>query len=176
MIISVAFRHMPHSNSLKEYLEKRVTKFTRLLKEPIEVKATISREKYRYDLNLKIKSQWFNFNVKETGDDWHTVIDNACSSIENMARRERERLKDRKKSTKISYIAPLILNENKSENEIKIKHRVLKLKPTNQNDAIEELKNEGNNLVVFWDAETHGIRVAHRKSQNVIEVIIPEMA
>ncbi len=178
MKINIVFRHMPHSNDVKEYLEKRIAKVAKLLKEPIEVRATINHEKYRYELTLRVTSQWFNFNVSQSGDDWRTVIDNASASIENVARKERERLKERKKTQKLSLNSMQILNSNKSGNKVHttVKEKIVTLKPISREEAIEELKNNRNNFIVYLDNNSNDLRVMYKKSENVIEIIIPELA
>jgi len=178
MIINIAFRHMPHSDEIKEYLEKRISKISRLLKEPIEVRATFKHEKFRYDLTLRIKSQWFNFNVIESGTDWKTVIDNASASIDNIARKERERLKERKKVKKLFLPPPIdeTVLKSEPENKERIKEKVIRLKPISLQEAIEELKSNNNNFIVYLDDTSNSVRVMHKKSQNVIEILIPELA
>ncbi len=178
MLINIVFRHMPHSNDVKEYLEKRISKLTKLLKEPIDVRATITHEKYRYELTLRVTSQWFNFNVSQSGDDWRTVIDNASASIENVARKERERLKERKKRQKLSMNSISILDSNKSDNRVHptIKEKIVTLKPISREDAIQELQNNRNNFIVYLDSDSNDLRVMYKKSKNVIEIIIPELA
>lgn len=178
MLLSVAFRHMAHSEDVKEYLEKRLKKVSKLLKEPIEVRATFNHEKFRYDLTLRIKSQWFNFNVTESGTDWRSVIDSASSSIENIARKERERVKERKKKQKLlPQSLELISEKTSSEMERPlIKEKLLKLKPVTIEEALEELKNNNRTFLVYLDDSTNSVRVMHRKSKNVIEIIVPELA
>lgn len=178
MIINIVFRHMAHSDDLKKYLEKRLSKVAKLLKEPIEVRATINREKYRYELSLRITSQWFNFKVSQSGDDWRAVIDTATSSIENLARKERERLKERKKGQKLLLNDTSIFDTNKSNNitSTTIKEKIVRLKPSTKEEAMEELKNNSNNIIVYLDNVSNEVRIMHKKSQNVIEIIIPELA
>lgn len=178
MRINIVFRHMPHSNDVKEYLERRVSKVAKLLKEPIEVRATINHEKYRYELTLRVSSQWFNFNVSQSGNDWRAVIDNASSSIENIARKKRERLKERKKTQKLFLNNPSVFHTNESSNRISttVKEKIVKLKPITREEAIEELKNNSNNFLVYLDNASSEVRVLYKKSKNVIEMIIPELA
>lgn len=178
MIINIVFRHMTHSDDLKEYLEKRVSKFAKLLKEPIEVRATINHEKYRYELSLRVTSQWFNFKASQSGNDWRAVIDNASSSIENIARKERERLKERKKTKKLFLNTTPIFHTNESSDRISttVKEKIVTLKPISREEAMEELKNNRSNFIVYLDNVSNEVRVMYKKSQNVTEIIIPELA
>lgn len=176
MVINIVFRHMTHSKDIKEYLEKRISKVSKLLKEPIEVRATINREKYRYELSLRVSSQWFNFKVSESGDDWRTVIDNATSSIENMSRKERERLKERKKAKKLFLDTISISPANRSVNSPTVREKIVKLKPISREEAMEELKSNSRNFVVYLDNVSNELRIMYKKSQNVTEIIIPELA
>jgi ribosome-associated translation inhibitor RaiA len=169
---------MPHSNDVKEYLEKRISKVAKLLKEPIKVHATINHEKYRYELSLKVSSQWFNFNVSQSGDDWRSVIDNASSSVENVARKERERLKERKKTQKLFVNTQPDFSASGSGNTFftKVKEKIVTLKPISKEEALEELKNNSSNFIVYLDNVSNEVRVIYKKSQNVAEIIIPELA
>jgi len=127
---------------------------------------------------LRITSQWFNFNVSQSGDDWRTVIDNASSSIENVARKERERLKERKKTQKLFLNAPPVFHTNKSSDRMSttVREKIVTLKPISKEEALEELKNNRSNFIVYLDNVTNEVRVMHKKSQNVAEIIIPELA
>ncbi|HEY4715942.1 MAG TPA: HPF/RaiA family ribosome-associated protein [bacterium] len=176
MEITVAFRHMSHRNDMREYLILRLKKVEKLLKDPIQIRAIIAHEKYRFELSLNIKSHKFNFNVTESGEDWHSVIDSISSVAENVARKERDRLKKRRVVPKKALFGTEVTNDDNSKNKIKLKEKIVKLKPMALSEAMEHFSHNNEKFFIFIDVTKNNVKIIHKKRENSFEVLAPELA
>lgn len=96
MQISVTFRHMHPSDSLKTYAETKFEKFKRFLHEPVEVHVVLQVQKIRQLAEVTVKAKHIRFHGMEESQDMYASIDLVAGKIERHLKKHKEKVKDHK--------------------------------------------------------------------------------
>lgn len=96
MRLDITFRNMKTSDTLRERADKKFRKVATHLREPIEGKLVLSRDKTGHTVELTVSGAGeAPIAVREENEDAYTSIDRAFTVMERRARRHRERSLDR---------------------------------------------------------------------------------
>jgi len=96
MEITVTFRHIDASDSLKTYAEEKVSKMDKYFDFPVEAHIVLAVEKFRRsaDVTLNVNGTMIK-GVVET-EDMYSAIDQVMDKIEKQVKRYREKMRDRR--------------------------------------------------------------------------------
>jgi putative sigma-54 modulation protein len=86
MNITITFRHMEATDSMKAYAEDKVGKLQRFLRQPMTAKVTLSVEKHDQLAEVRISSGSEHHEAKETNTDIYTCIDKVIDKLEQQIR------------------------------------------------------------------------------------------
>ena len=124
MQISVTFRHVDPSNSLKDYVTEKMEKLSRYFDKPIEAKAVLSVEKHLHLTDINVSADGVFIRATESSTDMYSAIDKALSKLERQVKRNKEKQKRHK---------PMSSGEQILESQMKQKDR------PNYNENADEL-------------------------------------
>lgn len=97
MQVAITFRHLDSSDAVKDHVEEKMAKLTRLLsKEPINVHVILSQEKFRYIAEVTVHAMNLSLACVEEASDLYAAIDQVSHKLEHQLRRHKEKLTDRK--------------------------------------------------------------------------------
>jgi putative sigma-54 modulation protein len=97
MQLNVAFRHMDPSIPLKEYVEKKTSRFAKLSGKILEVQVTYEQEKLDTIVELLTTLHGYTIKANERGNDPYAATDLALDKFERQIVKVRNRLRDRNK-------------------------------------------------------------------------------
>ena len=100
MNVTVTFRHMPTSETLRAHAEQRAAKFMKYLRDPIDIHLVLSIEKIRQIAELNVQAKNFSSHALEESQDMYSSIDKVMGKMEEQLRRHKERIKDHKSPLK----------------------------------------------------------------------------
>ena len=97
MQLNVAFRHMDPSSPLKEYVEKKTSRFAKLSGKILEVQVTYEQEKLDTVVEMLTTLHGHTIKANERGNDPYAATDLALDKFERQIVKVRNRVRDRNK-------------------------------------------------------------------------------
>lgn len=171
MQISVTFRNIHPSESIKSYAEKKIGRLQRFLRsDNIEAKLVVSVEKFRHLVELNIWADGDNIYGKEEAEDVYAAIDMVVDKVERQISKLKEKKKGGNKGTQIpqpnetSLPSPQIIRSNK-----------FYPKPMDVEEAINQMEISGEHIMVFVNAGTNKICVLHKNEEGYYDLIEPNV-
>ncbi len=164
-------RNVEVSNAMKEYIEKKLSKLERIVKDDnSEVEVRISKSHERYTVEVTLKMRAIIVRAEETTKDFYASVDNAVNNLERRLKRYKDRFRTlkREKSENIQNQEP---EEKSGESIVKIKK--FELRPMNLDEAIMQIEMLDHEFFVFRNTDGDQINVLYRRKDGNYGLIVP---
>jgi len=175
MQLSVTFRHVEPSDTLKAYAEEKLEKIQRLLDAPLTAAVVLSVEKFRHVADVTLNADGFTVHSNEVTGDLYSAIDLSTDKIERQIKRRREKIRNRKGRPHAYRIDVVQLAppageldpEAASQNEPRIlETNRLVAAPMDVDEAARRLAESEEVFFVFTNARTDTINVIYRRGDG----------
>ncbi len=182
MQLTVTTRHIDQNKSedLKNYILKKIKKlerYTRLRRNPWEVKVILTVEKFRNTAEILVNS---GGSLKSTSsveaEDMYVAIDRAIdSTIKQLKRQTEKKIKTKRgigaRSTPQAGPQALTLRSKEDDENISVERAPSK--PMSVEEAVLQLKVSDMDFLMFRNSETGEVNVVYKKKGNSIGLIAP---
>ncbi len=175
MNIEFTFKNFEPSEHLKKYARRRFEKIGRFIgKSPaLHMQVMLSVDKYNHKAEIQLTGEGLNINATEQSKDMYATIDMISDKISSQVRRSSDKLHSRHKSRDVNvdiYSYDLLEEDglqvvNGTENFSK--------KPLHMDEAIMQLQQTENEVLVFINADLERVNVLYRKSNGDFGIIDP---
>ena len=162
---------MTISKTYKDALTKKLSKLEPLLPEIIETKAVLSREKHRRTAALTLIATRHTFRSEETAADLAAAVDQAVDALARQVRELKDRVKNRKGRGARRVPAAVATARLPAAAGVVV-HRS-PLKPMSLDEAVAELRREGEDFLVFANASTDAVNVLYQRKGGGLGLIEP---
>jgi len=165
-------RNVDISESMKEYLKKKVEKLERLIDDDsadLEMKFEKEHERTTVEATLRLRS--IIVRSKETTKDFYVAIDSCVDTLEKRFKRFKDRYMTLKRE-KVQPVQPEIKDTEETDKVVKIKKFILS--PIDVNEAILQMELLGHEFFVFRNAEDGQINVLYKREDGNYGLIIPQ--
>jgi putative sigma-54 modulation protein len=177
MEITVTFRHIDASDSLKAYAEEKVSKMDKYFDFPVEAHIVLAVEKFRRsaDVTLNVNGTMIK-GVVET-EDMYSAIDQVMDKIEKQVKRYREKMRDRrtdvrKNETALGKGEPEEITEAGPE-ELRIDVEKIVAKPMDPEEAAMQFNLSQQEFLVFRNSRSREINVIYKRKDGNLGLIEP---
>ena len=171
-------RNIDLSDSLKEYIEKKLSRIGKYFTEEVDVYVTLSVQKSIQKIEVTIPVKGSVIRCEKTGNDLYAAIDELQDVLERQIRRNRKKTIERyqdKKSISDFFDTSFEVPEDGEEESIKIvKSKRFAIKPMTPEDACFEMDMIGHSFYVFYNAETDLVSVVYKRKDGNYGLIEPE--
>jgi putative sigma-54 modulation protein len=179
MQVSVTFRKIEPSDTLREYAEDKLYRIKKYVEDPIEAHVVLSVEKFRHIAEVSIDANGLRINGEEETEDMYSAIDMVVAKIESQIRRYRQKLKKRKSDggAKSLVMKMNVLTREGVEEEQEpqiIKTKQIHAKPMDLDEAIMQMDLANSAFLVFTNSQTQSINVMYRRKDGNYGLIEPE--
>ena len=188
MKLDITGRHITVSDGIREHTEDRLEKIGKLFDDEIEAHVVLFVEKHRHVAEIQIKARAGIFSGQESTADLYISINEAIEKIEKQIRRFKDKRTDRRRreGTTAAEAIEVFRTEKQtdtastdpdptSEDTGRIVHSDrFRKKPLTPEDAVMELVNSGQDVLVYRDVETDRLNVVHRLPDGNFGVVDPE--
>jgi putative sigma-54 modulation protein len=185
MNIEFVGRNFQIDDRVRQFTEEKLGKVTKFLAEPVEIRVTLTEEKYRHivDLHVSHKLAVLQSTEETAGNgEMYDAINAAVDKLEKQARRSRKKLTDRKRrgarNGELVPAWPMNVLERGSiggGNEPRIiKSSNLEIKPMSLEEAALQLDSSKNDFLVFRDAANDQVSVLYKRKDANYGLIVPE--
>jgi putative sigma-54 modulation protein len=186
MNLDITGRHIAVSDGIREHTEDRLVKIDKMFDEEIEAHVVLFVEKHRHVAEIQIKTRAGVFSGQESTGDLYISINEATEKIEKQIRKWKDKRNDRRRreGTSAAEAVEALHPEPgapAAERAIpeSMKGRIVRSeqyrkKPLSPEDAVLELMNTGQDILVYRDSETDRLNVVHRLPDGNFGVVDPE--
>ncbi|MBN1879597.1 ribosome-associated translation inhibitor RaiA [bacterium] len=187
MQVTFTARHMEVSDSLRQHTLEKMDKLQKYMDLIVDADVTMSVEKYRHKIEVKIKGQSGHVTGTEVSNDMYQSIDRVFDKLEKQLRRRKDRrinLHRSKSRDEFQDINPAIARDIEPEgvdastivweeviDEI-VESEILDTKPMSAEEALLQFKLLESDFYVFKDAHSdNAINVIYRRHDGKIGLI-----
>ena len=176
MDITVTFRHMEPTESLRTYAEEKVSKIKKYLDFPVEAHIVLTVEKFRHvaDVTLSLNGTMVK-GVEET-EDMYSAIDQVMDKIEIQVKRLRSKFRNRRAENKKGEESLEGEAEGPAEpllEEPSIEVEKLDAKPMDPEEAAMQLSMMQRDFLVFRNSQSRQINVLYKRRDGNLGLIEP---
>ncbi|NLF79802.1 MAG: ribosome-associated translation inhibitor RaiA [Clostridia bacterium] len=172
MIITYKARNMEISDAMKEYCEKRLARFDKLIGVERAV-VTMSIERDRQRLEVTIPYNGVVIRGEEEGYDIYTCIDNVSEKLESQIHKYRQRLIQRGRNPRAGE-EPGIAAEQWLEDEAPVRIKTFTTKPMGVEEAIMQMNLLGHSFFVFFNSDGNVVNALYRRRDGQYGLLTPE--
>ncbi|MBN1141737.1 MAG: ribosome-associated translation inhibitor RaiA [Deltaproteobacteria bacterium] len=180
MQISVTFRHMEASDSIRAYLEEKLARIKKYLDEPIDAQAVVGvAKKIRHRVEVTLQAKGIMIKGSEETNDMYAAVDAVVDKIERQVKRYKEKIKRHKPmSGRERQVQKTILAaesfEEGQEGPIIIRQASFPIKPMSVDEAVMQMDLLHKDFLVFSDDRSEEINVVYRRSDGNYGLIVPQ--
>ena len=172
MLVNFKARNLEISEALKEYTEKRLSKFDKLIGEA-EATVTMRCIKDRQRVEVTIPYNGILIRGEEEGYDMYACLDAVSDKLESQIHKYRTRLIKRGRGVKVEAenIEPEI-HWQEDDEPVRVKH--FPTKPMTVEEAIMQMNLLGHSFFVFFNTDTNLVNVIYRRQDRDYGLLVPE--
>ena len=177
MDITVTFRHMDPTESLKTYAEEKVSKINKILDSPSEAHIVLGVEKFRHMADVTFSVNGTRIKAVEETGDMYSAIDQVMDKIEKQVKRHRSKIRKRTPGT-IKGQETLVSEETEEETRLNaeepsIEVEKLVAKPMDPEEAAMQLEISQQEFLVFRNSRSKEINVLYKRRDGNLGLIEP---
>ena len=171
MNIIVTGRHLEITPALKDYAEKKISRFDRYLSNISEAVVTLSVEKYRHKVEVLLKVNGVLIQAEGITGDVYSSIDEVAEKLERQIKKYKEKLVSHRKTEGKPGVAET--EEAPAELGRIIKNKRFELKPMSPDEASMQMELLDKDFYVFTNDNSGDINVIYRRRDGNFGLIEP---
>ncbi len=165
------------NDSLQNWLDKKVVKLDKYLRENTEVQVKLSQQKQTQNVaEITIHLSGTILRVEEIGQDMYGCIDRAVEKTIRQIRKHRTKLDKRLREGAFEQLVdePVLESEEEARTLVRTKH--FTMKPMSVEDAIAQMELLEHSFFLFLDDETQGACVVYKRTDGNYGLLQPDNA
>ena len=174
MDITVTFRHVESTESLKEYAEEKLSKIDKYFDYPIEAHIVLTAEKFRRTADVTLNVNGAVINAEEETEDMYSAIDQVMDKIEVQVKRYRDKTRSRR--TKAENQRGGTQSDESADSvadEPSIEVEKLVAKPMDPEEAAMQFTMSQQDFLVFRNPRSGEINVIYKRKDGNLGLIEP---
>ena len=176
MDISVTFRHMKPTESIRIYAEEKLSKINKYLDAPIEAHVVLSVEKFRHIADVTLSVNGILIKGFEETDDMYSAIDQVMDKLETQVKKSRSKIRNRR--TEGRKGETFEIEESSEEGSLgsdtpSIEVERLAAKPMDPEEAAMQLSASQQDFLVFRNSRSEEINVIYKRKDGNLGLVLP---
>lgn len=159
------------TDSMKEYIEEKLSKLYKYLEDSEKVRANIivKVNNIGQTVEITIPLKKFILRSEETQSDFYAAVDKTIDKLERQIRKQKTRMmsKQVKPSFELNFtvIEAEFKDDEEEENKV-IKRKSIEVKPMSEEEAILQMELLGHQFYMYKDAETNKPAVVYKRKDG----------
>lgn len=174
MQISVTFRQLEPTESLKNYVTERLNKFKRYLDGPVEAHVVLGLEKFRHLADVTIDNNGRIIKGREENADMYAAIDLVMDKIDMQLKKLREKRRE-VKGDRSRAAVPMGAAEESPELP-PIRRQRVEVPALQLADAVEIMGNSIDKLLVFTNVANGALGILYRRQDGHFVLVEPDLS
>ena len=162
MDIVISFRHITPDETLKTYVEEKLSRLQKYVETPLDLHVVLSMERtYRQRVDVMFTLNGTVINAHEVMNDMYASVDSIVDKLETRLKRFREKIKRYREER------PKLIATGLEEAGARIiVSRPIEAKPMDPEEAVMQLDASGNNFIIFRDMERGNVCVMYKRKDG----------
>lgn len=180
MNIEITGRHIEITDAIRDHIEKRIAKFSKIAGGTCDFHFVLTVEKHRHIAEVNMTTKMGTFSAEDESKDLYASIGSVLEKLEKQLRRLKERRKDMARNNDKDMLSQLIkpaVTDLGTPSDLAENPEVVDMqmdaKPMSLEEAILELKQSGGSFVVFFAAQSDEVNVLYRRRDGNYGLIHP---
>jgi putative sigma-54 modulation protein len=181
MELQIAGTNMEITPVVRRYVERKLGKLNRHMRDIIEIKVEISEEKtkspqqhYLVRVTVSGEAGGAVFHGEERGEDLFQAIDRVADIMVRQLEHHKGKLHKKGRGSSVAR-GELKEPEGPVEPEGKVvKIKRFAIKPMSIDEAIEQMEIMGHSFFLFYDADVRKVKLLYRRNDGNLGLIEPE--
>ena len=173
MKITIYGKQMSVRDSLKEAVEKKLSKFDKFFGEDTEAFVTCKVRKGVKIIEITVNYGGTTFRCEEENETFITALDRAVEGLERQIKKNKTRVERMVKHSPV-FIGDYDDDEYVEEDEIEIRVKTFPFKPMTPEEAILQMNLIGHAFYAFTDSESGETCVVYKRKDGNYGLIEPE--
>ncbi len=174
MKTTIYAKQMTVRESLKELIEKKLSKFDKFFGEDTEAFVTCRTRKGCKIIEITVNYGGTMFRSEEESETFITALDRVTEGLERQIRKNKTRLEKRMRGGAFTTIEYDDDDEYEEEGEFEIRTKSFPFKPMTAEEAILQMNLLSHTFFVYRDAESNKVSVVYKKKDGNYGLIIEE--
>ena len=174
MKITIYGKQMTVRESLKELIEKKLSKFDKFFGKDSDAFVTCRTRKGVKILEITVVYMGTTFRCEEESETFMTALDRACEGLERQIRKNKTRLENKVKSGAFNIFDAEDDDEYEEEGEFEIRVKSFPFKPMSCEEAILQMNLLGHAFFAFTDDSTGKVSVVYKRKNGGYGLIVQE--
>ena len=155
------------TNSMKEYIEEKLSKLDKYLKDSDNVNANVVVKVKNINQILEITIPLKNIILRseESQDDFYKAVDKTIDKLERQIRKNKTRLSKHAKVSKEIYFEENTNNDLEDNDKI-IKRKKIEVKPMNEEEAVLQMELLGHEFYMYLDSDKDKYCVVYKRKDG----------
>ena len=171
MKIRIITKKFTLTDDVREWIEKKLSKFDKFFPEDTDAAVALSSTKIGERIEITIYHNGSIFRSEISDKDYKCALDTAIGNIERQIRKNRTRL-EKKIHVKKEYFAEAELSE--AEDTINVgKVKRFEMQPMSVEEAILQMNLLQHNFYMFLNADTEKYNVVYKRADDDYGIIEP---
>jgi len=180
MELQITGKNVEISPEVRQYIERKLGKLSRHLRNIMESKVEISEEKTKspqqhFVVQATIDSNGTLLRSQERGASLFAAIDKVVEVMDRQIERYKGKLYEKGRGSSLAKggLSEEVAKEETVSNVVKIKQFVVK--PMSIDEALEQMELLGHNFFLFFNAEEERLNLLYRRRDGNYGLIKPEL-
>ncbi len=158
------------TNSIKNYIEEKLSRMDKYFKNPenTEAKVLISVNGIDQKVEVTINESKYFIRAEEINNDLYAAIDIVVDKLERQVRKYKTKLSNRNKPEESSIEIEDYFEEPDEE---VVKRKELFLKPMDEEEAITQMELLGHTFFVFKNIDTEKVCVVYKRKDGAYGIL-----
>lgn len=176
MQVTITFKKLEASDSLKSYVNKKLKRFDKMLDGPADASVVLSVEKIRHIAEITLTSGSLNIHAKEASESMYATIDILMDKVKGQITKHKEKVKEHMSGNKSSLMdtREFSVDEPLPGDMVDIIEEPLETKPMDIEDAVIELESGKKSFYAFINARTEQVNVIYKHNNGKMGLIAPQ--
>lgn len=170
MLINIIARNIKLTNELADYVNKRMNRLTKYIRNIVKAEVRLSVEKYRHSAEVKINAERNIFAAKGVSSDMYAAIDLMVDKLERQVQKYREKRKEhhKEKNSEIdaSVFSKFWDNDDTDDLCDITAVKELHIRPATCKQAMDDIKSLNAKFFVFLNDSTNKINIIYKRDNN----------
>ncbi|HDP78601.1 MAG TPA: ribosome-associated translation inhibitor RaiA [Mesotoga infera] len=161
------------TDSMKDYIDKRFSKVSKVVNEEklISMDLRLSKERAFYKIEATAHLPGVMVRVEEKGSDFYTVIDSASDSFERRIKRFKERTRYKHKNGLKENLESIPSKFEEDQSAVITRRKKFTIKPMTEEEAVLQMEMLGHTFFVYRNIDTDEVNVLYTRKNGSVGII-----
>lgn len=168
---------MKVTQSMKDYIEKKIVRLEKYLKNYEDVRANVIVRVKNNEQIVEITIPLNNLILRseESKEDFYAAVDISIDKLERQIRKNKTRLTTKKQKTNYDFdFSGVELTEDEKEESKVTRRKKIEIKPMSEEEAIIQMELLSHQFFVYKDSDSDNICVLYKKKDGNYGIIESE--